>query len=200
MNERSNDFLEYTARAAEVKRSPIDLGPLSPNEIIALNRYLVTSRDKIRDSVNTRTLAELRTQVDHALEQLPSRDLNRARVTYTAFVESPLAVDRLEACYILRYLTRVDRECGILLWDRLIRDQDAEVRSEAKDLLGDYEAAIESKNYNLADEALEELGITGPQAAALLDAYAAAEEGKGLFDAGEVALQAVVTPSRDQLQ
>ena len=137
------------------------------------------------------TSSEFEQPLDAYLEWSPRYNLPRARELFVAFAENPVAENRVQAAYIITFLTPYDRELGVRLWSQLLRDPDPEVR----------EQALESLHRPLADsrgddsyrsEWITETGITWEDVASLYTDYVEAETWGKYFHLGEVATQHVV--------
>lgn len=166
---------------------PLDLSRLSPHEIVALQRYARNSE------------TGLVTDVDEAFDDFIPSQPEFAGKVLTAFADSPLAEDRYEVAeYFVDDLTTIDRETGLALWNRLIRDTAPGVRyaayyqltfhlGETTQARSEDELRRLGANDELAFK--QRTGLTLEDARSLLEAYAAAEEGENLYDPGLEALK-----------
>jgi hypothetical protein len=127
---------------------------LAADEVLAMHRQARESH------------AELDRPLASYLEWSPRYNLPRARELYTAFAEAPAAEDRVQAGYMIAFLTPYDHELGVQLWSQLLRDPDQRVR----------EAALEELHRPLADDRahgadagqwIEKFGITWEDACLL---------------------------------
>lgn len=131
-------------------------------------------------------------------DNLIAYDLDRATEVITAFVDSPIPQDRFfVALGAVEQLTRVSRERGIPLWDRLMSDPDADIRNMVAEglaakldcvtrVVGGYRGFY---SVDDADEAqlTAEFGLTRQDAHDLYLTYAYATNGI-YFDLGRTAL------------
>lgn len=164
---------------AETHQSPevktISLDGFSPAEIVAAYRE-ARSRG-------------LRGRINNALSDMTERDPDRAREVHLAFVDSPLPEDRMGAVYGLIEVTNMDREFGVALWDRLLRDSDPKVRSEARYVLSDFEDALDRSDSEECDRVAAMLGMTWDDGHNLVAAAERAEQGRDIFDLGQNVVQ-----------
>ncbi|WP_159025147.1 hypothetical protein [Streptomyces sp. MUSC 125] len=171
---------------------------LEPSEYLALYRVGSDARDLVDPLLDEcMDQAGLQSWVVTAyLERLPSRDLDRAKTVYETFAGSPRIKDRAELALSglasLGNLARVDRAAGLELWDRLVRDPESTVRSEAVEQFIDYKTGV----VTATDDELAEAGITREDAEQLAYAYLMARQGESLHDplrhVGELAMRHLV--------
>jgi hypothetical protein len=183
----------------------VDFDRLHPSEVVALDRYLRSNEREHEQAVEEgrqddyeQRFAPYAAARDHHLTELPGRDPDRARAVYGAFADSPHENDRGSVARMIDSLTAADREYGLVLWDRLIRDPSPGVREEALNQLGD---CLGTSTAEEAEPALQRLGITWFDVTRLLHAYIRAEHGTGTADPdelGELALRRLVQPSSEQ--
>jgi hypothetical protein len=193
----NNDSHEYPwieIRDAVTNPSPyLDvILQMSPGEIITLfreaearEREAETSEDA--DDNEFYRWQNIATDINHALEQLPQRDLEHARAVYAAFASSALDVDREKGAYTAYVIVRFDYEFGMQLWDRLLRDRNRDVRLLAREPLELYLGREE-----FAEEGLSRLGLTWKDAYQLMRAFAYAERGWDQYDIGQAAVRRVL--------
>ena len=162
---------------------------LSPNEFAALSR-LANSDDENERPLAWDSLAE-------HLSSVTEHDAARAADLITALADSPFVENRrfLAVCGFQEGLTKVSHDIGISIWNRLMGDEDKEVRREAESLLSDV---LDEHSDARADgfymvEALHEVplaaehGLTRQDAYDLYLSYAYAENGE-YFNLGRAAL------------
>lgn len=174
------------------------LGDLRPTEVVALyNRaYRWDSADYPEEE--NADLIQYSDRMDNAavygiteaICALGKTDIPRFELIATAFADSPLEVDRREsAMYFLDEVTKVSSGVGISLWDRLLRDEDAAVRWEARQALNvNVKDVIDYGNLDDA-EALRQTGMTRAQCDQLIAANEAAERGERIFNLGAAAVR-----------
>jgi hypothetical protein len=179
----------------------VDFDRLHPGDVVALDRYLRSKEREHQQAVKEgrqddyeQRFAPYAAALDHHLTELPEHDTDRARAVYGAFADSPHESDRGGAARMIDSLTASDREYGLVLWDRLIRDPNPAVRQEALNQIGD---CLGTSTAEEAEPALQRLGITWFDVSRLLHAYIRAEHGTGTADPdemGELALRRLIQP------
>lgn len=183
----------------------VDLDRLSPGEVVALDRYLRSKEREHDQAVEEgrpddyeERFAPHLDALGHHLTELPQHDADRARAVYSAFVDSPHEGDRDSAARMIDYLASADREYGLVLWDRLMRDPSPEVREEAYNQLGD---CLGARTAEEAEPSLQWLGITWFDVTRLLHAYIRAEHGMDTanpYEMGDLVLRRLIHPPPGQ--
>ncbi|WP_173155629.1 hypothetical protein [Phytohabitans suffuscus] len=124
--------------------------------------------------------------MERTLERLPEHDANFGREVYTALAESADHINRGLAGSWVGNLTRVDHDYGVMLWDRLVRDEKSSVRYEAyAGGLRAGVAAIADMSREVAEEKLSAIGLTLLDGIDLFRAFEYARQGHNLHALGD---------------
>lgn len=219
MTEQFQSVAHYTAQE-RINTWGIDVGSLSPKEVVDVYRYAWNSGPDAEVGTpweeDSPGLAE---RLDVALTELPKIDLERAKEIFTAFAESPVPGDRTALTnYSVTHLTQADHDTGVVLWDRLMRDSDKNVRDAAEQMLHEmlHEAAGPPHEQDpdtgqwlsgmhfiaRLDEAQlrKYTGLTRQDAYSILESYAYAENGQYVYDLGREALRKLIAAQPEQAQ
>lgn len=165
------------------------LDALQSHDILALHRVATedgaTSSQLVAD-FDTQRKADVGQLLDVYLDDLPPRNIERAKVIFNLFASSPDVRDRYEISDKRpRILTEHDHDTGIDLWDRLIRDPDPNVRRMA---------FHELQQGNPAS--IAHWGLDLSEVESLTRSYERAAQGENLHDplryAGELALKKLI--------
>lgn len=183
----------------------IDLTPLSSNEVVSLARCVTADSTPADVATSERDVTDLGSRLNWTIDHLPALDTPRGATILTAFVDSPLRGDRADAARDgLVVLTQFDHDTGVTLWGRLMRDSDKTVRDAALGLMDNVLAEHRMKpspralprkgsGFYALDRVNERqlcvhTGMTKDDVRTLLESYAHAENGFGIYDIGAVAL------------
>jgi hypothetical protein len=153
----------------------------------ALSQELVPEdeADNSHDWINDITI-----DIDHALMQLPQRDLNHARAVYSDMAVSHTDEDREKAARIVPAIVPFDHDFGLQLWGRLLSDRSKKVRLQAVELLHlDFDmTGTDDNREQHAEDGVRRLGITWRDAFHLMRSYAEGEQGIAPQEIGRIVL------------
>lgn len=117
-----------------------------------------------------RRLAAYSSDMDVAVDQLPTTDPEKIRDVFTMLAGSGLIEDRKYAGSFIGLLTQVDRDYGLELWHRLLHDDHADVADAA---WTPVESLLEDivEGADVADKRLHEVALTRDDLLSLMNDY-----------------------------